>query len=467
MDSTKRVADVLAALVAVAVVSAAAQRDTIHKIGLFDTTNSQLANLLSFKAMPLAAAAFGAKCDDVTNDAPAINAALTEAGHVQFASLGAGSQIVALPPGICRINTTLRVPGSVVLQGLGRTVTEIKIGAGWANPTPNALVRLGDTTPIFGARVENLTINALGAANVISLYAKSIQNQSGARNVVLRAFGARGVQVDSGGTLEANAYMLEHLEAMNGIAGTGIGFDLNSKTTFSPTLVDLGQSNATFPNRLAPAGVKLAGGFYRLYNTGAEFDSACVNAAAGATAELYGLSCNLSVDAFRTAQSSSMAFGVTNTGGTNLIKDNILNITIPVSGNNYLPSYLGGAYTAAASTFALRKCELAYSTNIAVNVHGCALFRATVTNGRAFTIQAPTGILSTTSNQTQFITFDIYNNSGRTMGAIHWAGGAGGYRLAGTFTNPTKTRHRTITFLYDEQANAWRELSRAAADIPN
>ena len=38
MDSAKRVADVLAALVAVAVVSAAAQRDTIHKIGLFDTT---------------------------------------------------------------------------------------------------------------------------------------------------------------------------------------------------------------------------------------------------------------------------------------------------------------------------------------------------------------------------------------------------------------------------------------------
>src|SRR6059036_1736711 len=95
VDSTKRVADALAALVAVAVVSAAAQRDTIHKIGLFDTTNSQLANLVSFKAMPLAAAAFGAKCDDATNDAPAINAALTEAGQVQFVSLGAGSQIVA------------------------------------------------------------------------------------------------------------------------------------------------------------------------------------------------------------------------------------------------------------------------------------------------------------------------------------------------------------------------------------
>src|SRR6266536_1401424 len=94
MDCTKRVADALAALVALAVVSAAAQRDTIHKIGLFDTTNSQLAKLVSFKAMPLAAADFGAKCDAVTNDAPAINAALTEAGHMQFASLGAGSQIV-------------------------------------------------------------------------------------------------------------------------------------------------------------------------------------------------------------------------------------------------------------------------------------------------------------------------------------------------------------------------------------
>jgi len=158
---------------------------------------------------------------------------------------------------------------------------------------------------------------------------------------------------------------------------------------------------------------------------------------------------------------------VTNTGGTNLVKDDILNITIPVNGNNYLPSYLGGAYTAAASTFALRSCNLAYSTPIAVNVGGCALFRVTVSDSLRFTILAPTGLLSTTSNQTQFITFDIYNNSGGTMGMITWTAGLGGYRLAGTFTKPLNGQHRTITFAYDQQANAWRELSRAAADIPN
>lgn len=69
---------------------------------------------------------FGAKCDGSTNDATAIQAALTAAGLV-----GGGGGTVLLPTFGCTGSyvtgsTTLTIPPSVTLQGQGRTATTIK-----------------------------------------------------------------------------------------------------------------------------------------------------------------------------------------------------------------------------------------------------------------------------------------------------------------------------------------------------
>ncbi len=107
---------------------------------------------------------------------------------------------------------------------------------------------------------------------------------------------------------------------------------------------------------------------------------------------------------------------------------------------------------------------LTYSTTVNVDASRGNTFFLTVTNTSAFRMAAP---LHPPNGSYQQVTFDIYNNSGGTMGAIHWTPGANGYRLAGAFTNPANGHHRTITFQFNASNGNWYEISRAAADIPN
>lgn len=124
------------------------------------------------------------------------------------------------------------------------------------------------------------------------------------------------------------------------------------------------------------------------------------------------------------------------------------NCTTPIGGT-------GVAGIARNFTWAAR--SLTYGTTIAVDQRA-QINRITVTNNTAFTISNPTG----TRQSGQFITFDVYNNSGGAMGAITWSSQ---FKLAGAFTNPATGQHRTITFWYD--GTNWYEMNRAAADIPN
>lgn len=64
---------------------------------------------------------FGALCDGVTNDYPAILAALTAAST--------GSKIVIFPPGTCRAFTTLTMPSAMTIKGSGRAATLISSSA--------------------------------------------------------------------------------------------------------------------------------------------------------------------------------------------------------------------------------------------------------------------------------------------------------------------------------------------------
>ena len=86
------------------------------------SVSSKLGDVISVKD-------FGAVCNNSTNDAAAINAALTYAG-----SLGGG--IVQLPgTGLCRVNSTLIVPAYVTLEGVGVGVNS-GLSAGATNLLP-------------------------------------------------------------------------------------------------------------------------------------------------------------------------------------------------------------------------------------------------------------------------------------------------------------------------------------------
>lgn len=64
---------------------------------------------------------FGAKGDGVTDDALAIQAAISSA-----AALSATPSIVIIPKGIYKIGSTIKVPSGVSVQGFGRNATEVR-----------------------------------------------------------------------------------------------------------------------------------------------------------------------------------------------------------------------------------------------------------------------------------------------------------------------------------------------------
>lgn len=97
-----------------------------------------------------------------------------------------------------------------------------------------------------------------------------------------------------------------------------------------------------------------------------------------------------------------------------------------------------------------------YSTSITINAANALPTRyITVTNGTAFTLNAPTNLRSG-----QLLTVLIDNESGGAMGAITWNGV---FRLAGAFTNPANTKIRTVTFRY--AGGSLVEICRSAADL--
>jgi len=472
-------------VVALAPVWAPALAQAVQGIGPQGPVQGPYVSVFNVKALPVGLGVVNAKGDGVTDDTGPIQAALnaagacfTMAGCERYPGLSSGA--VYLPPGQYGITKTLTIPNQVRLYGAGRTTSEIvALNPGWTNPTPNALVRLGPgNQAVFNTRVEYLDINAQGLANTIDLYGADLQDLSGAEHVLLRAFGAAAVQITGGtGTpATSNGYILLDVEAFNGIAGTGIAFDLDGGTggaTFSPTLVGLIPSNAAFLSNAAPACIRLQRGTFHLFNVMPEYCTEAVQfggPSGTASGEVHGLNGNHDTDAlFVTANSNGVsAYGITNFGGTNLVNDATGRVIIPVAGNNYQAAYITGAneYPTVLSGIVQGRVALTYGATVRVPVKGTNFFTLAVTNTSAFTISAPSTYSPTSGSAlSQYISIDIFNTSGGVMGAVTWTGGALGYRLAGAFVPPATGNHRIYTFYYD--GAVWREISRSAADIPN
>lgn len=102
-----------------------------------------------------------------------------------------------------------------------------------------------------------------------------------------------------------------------------------------------------------------------------------------------------------------------------------------------------------------------YGVSVGIDCSLGDFFSIAVSNNTAFTITAPTN--APASGYGKLITITIANGSGGAMGAITWTAGAGGFRLAGAFTNPATANQRSILFRWS--GLVWHEISRTAADV--
>ena len=118
----------------------------------------------------------------------------------------------------------------------------------------------------------------------------------------------------------------------------------------------------------------------------------------------------------------------------------------------------GGQPVFPAGGIVTGKDNPSYSASITPNATHGQWFTITVTNGTAFTINAPSS--APASSQTQELTIEIFNNSGGAMGAITWD--AAFSLVGGAFTNPASTKKRFVRFAWN--GTTWIEITRASAD---
>ena len=122
------------------------------------------------------------------------------------------------------------------------------------------------------------------------------------------------------------------------------------------------------------------------------------------------------------------------------------------------------AMTALATTFKKlqqvvvcyeRVAPLTYGTVVRSSGEVSRVCLVTVTNGTAFQIANPTS-----PREGVELTYDVFNSSGGTMGAVSFGSE---FVTTGAFTVPANGKHRLITF-YRAKDNKWRERFRTAAD---
>lgn len=164
---------------------------------------------INVKASPYNAAGNGS-----TDDAAAIQAALTAAGALN----GGNGGVVIMPPGIYQTSAKLTVPNKVILRGSGRSSTRIRATSGFT--TNSYVVQLGPTASLsFSSRVEHLTIDANSVVNSSCLYTDQGQEMVGASYVTCTAFLKYGMHF---GTASAN-WNVDNVELYPAAAGATYG----------------------------------------------------------------------------------------------------------------------------------------------------------------------------------------------------------------------------------------------------
>jgi hypothetical protein len=100
---------------------------------------------------------------------------------------------------------------------------------------------------------------------------------------------------------------------------------------------------------------------------------------------------------------------------------------------------------------------LTYSATIATDASLAYNFKITATNTTAWTMSAPTNPTNGDS-----ITYFIVRSSVSALGVITWNAV---FKMTAWVQPTANNTYRSITFIFDQPANVWREVGRTAADI--
>lgn len=133
----------------------------------------------------------GAKFDGVSDDAPAIQAAIE-------AAYGAGGGdtfggVVLLPPGIALLGSPLSLRNRVRMMGQGKRSTTLKAGAGFSGSY--VLFMDDDATFGFDTRVERLGIDCNDVAGLSGIRARTLQEGSGASSILVKNYRTYGIHL--------------------------------------------------------------------------------------------------------------------------------------------------------------------------------------------------------------------------------------------------------------------------------
>ena len=129
--------------------------------------------------------------------------------------------------------------------------------------------------------------------------------------------------------------------------------------------------------------------------------------------------------------------------------------TITTVGTVTTGTWNAGAVTSSKAVIGAR-VTVTYSASMTLDASLGNVFEITVTDGVAFTINAPTNPVTG-----QFLTVKIYNTSGGALGAATW----NAVFKMNAWTQPADTFNRAICFHYN--GTNWTEDFRSAADITN
>lgn len=308
-------------------------------VGFIQSGTGATARTLQAKSREIVSVTdFGATGDGTTDDAAAITLALAAAAAT-VPSNGGGAKVL-LPHGIYIISSQIQVPPQVQLVGEGRA-SEIEASASF--PINTALVRLGTGAALaFNCRTENLSINCNNVAGSVGIYSTDLQEQSGAYNTLVRAYGKNGIVIDGASGQGCSDYIFDTIECNTNTGGAGNdGIWIKSAQSWKccwNNISIVGPVGTPGDN-----GFRITGAVNTQIITGLHVE----NFANGLIAEvntqnvlIFGMDTNGCTDSIETATAGRlMAIGVYRSGGTNTVNDTVAGVTITSA---VMPQYVRG-----------------------------------------------------------------------------------------------------------------------------
>lgn len=431
---------------------------------------------------------FGAKCDGVTDDHDAVQAAIdTDPGVIEF------------PAGTCKINSTITMRSGLTLLGKGK-----ETGLGLARGTkldfsglPNGNVAL-NFNGLSDVRVIGFYIQGHGAAGTVpDLFFVGNNRRIRLQDLAVVATGA-GILVDfnAAGGSTINSVIDNVVISGSGLATSPAALYIGAACTS----IDV---TSVYANAL-PTGVgfQIMGTYITLHSCAADGNlwgyyvyGAKSVSIVGSGAEQSLRSAvwargvdGLSIVGFRSYENSADALypsflyltnaatrvstmntlddgasvGTYSVGWDATVTDGKLAFIHHSSPRAIHPSI---AHTALDTTLRAGRAivspmqvQTSTTGGAAVDIDASLAneVRVSVLDNTAFTINAPTN-----PTKGQRITVRVRNAAGVAMGAVTWNAV---FKMA-AFTNPADTFSRSVDFQYD--GAVWIEVSRTPADVPN